>query len=272
MNRYPSLLLALTLALNVATGAPARAALLIDETFTGPSLTGWTESATSGTTYRYTVNNGLTFSDNTPVTGQSTSIVPPSGQRGIVTFTKALPNAVSDFEAVLSFSWNNNVGTTPSGATAAVNASPILYFDLYNSSSLVAFGGLYDNWRVSLGSPYASITGQSPTPVVADSLPAASGGIHTLTLRREGNLITMDWRDQANQQVFSFSGTNASEITSLGFRVGMLQDATGRLKVGEVTVHHLSFQTIPEGNSVALWGIGSGLLLALAGRKRLAMK
>lgn len=264
-------------AFQLFSAEPLEAAILVDDHFTDPSLPGWAVTTTGGASvlYNYSVSNGILFSDANPVQGHVNSIVVTEGhdKRGFVNFRRDFGQELNDFSASLSLSWDQAIGASPSGATAANAASNYVYLTFYSpQNGIVARIGLYDNWPKGPPSTYALINGATtPFATLSGSLPTMSNGIHSISVNRTDGTIEMTWLDATGQTVMTYSAANSKEIAAIQIEFGLLNyGATGvsTTKFGAATAHHFSMQTIPEGRSAVLLLTGSALLIAGGLRRR----
>lgn len=243
------------------------AQVLLNESFSGSSMPpGWTTSMTAGTQAEYTLGSGITFSDANPVASNSTSIVVGTDNtRGTVNFLYTLPTAAYDFEATMSFTWDQAVGPF-----AAKAATPTLYLSLFNNASVsVVRAGIYDNWRTDVGAYYGIVNGNTKL-TAAGTLPTASGGTNTITIKREGEQISILWLDQTGATVYSHSGTSSLPVNLLYIQVGMLRiDSSGvnTTKLGALTIQNVTFEAIPEPGTISLTA-GCGIAFGLASLRR----
>lgn len=251
----------------------ASAQVAINETFQGSSLpSGWTVSgAPAGTKYNYTLSNGILFSDADPVAGESTSIVPASANtRGFVTFRYNFPEAIQDFTASMSFTWDNTVGITQSGASSANAATPSIYFGLYDASNgIVTRTGIYDNWASGTGGYAGLLTGSDPVNATNGTAPFVSNGLNTINVTRSNGVISVNWVDGDGNTLLTKTGSNSTELSYMVLQFGMLRSAANptNTKFGSALVSEVTFNTIPEPGTTSLIGISSIVLGGLIGRK-----
>lgn len=249
------------------------ATVVIDENFSDVGVpTDWTLSAQSNLLYNATFGGSYKVSDSNPVSGYTTALVNTiNSQRRSLALSYSFEEALQDFEATISFTWNNAIGTTQSGTSASITANPVLYFTFLDASNnVVARAGIYDNWTGSLGSYTAEIGGVS-TNSGAGSLPASSSGINSISLLRIGDSIDINWENHLGTNVFSYSGTSVAEIASFQILTSMFRvdnmGGNNTAKFGEVAINQVTVSAIPEPTTLT-FVLFTGILLLFANRKR----
>lgn len=252
------------------------AAVVLDESFSGADVpTGWTLTAQTRLLYNASFGGSYKISDTNPVSGYSTALVDTTNnERRTLALSYSLA-PLNDFEANISFTWSNAVGTTQSGSTNSNAATPVMYFTFLDAgNNIVARAGIYDNWTASLGARTAEIGGSSTSSGVG-TLPASSSGLNTISFLRSGSRIDINWENQLGTSVFSYNGTSAAEITSFQIATSMFRvdniNGLNTAKFGEIAVDQVTIAAIPEPSTLTSILLGAVLLLTISRKTCLRM-